>query len=195
VRLLSLDDEEFLATINDNALRKDYKKKLKVGQRTVNREFRQEKKRLKETLPKEIDTYESHDEIVNMSIFPFVQSGTLSQQLGYKFRCCDPLYEDNLPNFDFLIVKNADRHIVAIFGEAKTADERPQTIISDIIRKRETVEQYQNSIRTKYLDGTQLNIMFEYVVSVDAYFSDNMRNTIEKYFNEHGQQTAHKMGS
>lgn len=180
MKRLSTNDPEFLNSIStDRKLQRYYKKELKNRLRLARRQHRIGLSELKGNLATEISNREKHDEMVNMGILPFMDQPNFGEDLNYRLIACDPLYELKIPNFDFLITKNTDKQIITIFGDAKTSIDRPSRIISDILRKKEAVQNNESYIRDQFLEGTSLPIRLEYVVLVEASFSDEIRNEIE----------------
>lgn len=193
-------EKNFLNSIaTDKDLQKKYKREHKLRESTLKRKHRIERVNLRKNLQDEIADRETHDEITNMSIFPFIQIPDFTVKLGYRLRACDPLQElKQVPNFDFLVVNYGNSRITAVFGDIKTSTVHPNRIIDDILRKKEAVEKNEDYIRKTYLNNSKLPIKFEYVVVVHAFFSNEIRNAIEqkggKIIIWQADRHAHKIG-
>lgn len=191
--LLPDDDATFLASILDEELRSKYRKRLKEELSKERKQFQAQRKKFKQDQEDGIADNEAHDEIVNMSIHLFVEKTIFTEEMGYKLRYCDPLYEKDLPNFDFLIIKKGDKRLTAIFGEAKTGNTKAQSIVNEVFAKQKVVEANRDYIIKIYLDDTTTHVDFEYVIAVYPRFVDEIQDALEQAFSaekkQHGKAT------
>lgn len=141
----------------------------------------------RETLEDDISNDKRHRELLNLCIFPFVES----QLNGYEFIRADPLSELGEPNFDFLLW-DFDGH--AIFGEAKAnvGEGWEGTVVNDVVEQREAVEDNIDYIKRNYVGSDIKNI--EYVV---AAFSTDADRVAKKILSEREKVvtwSVHQMG-
>lgn len=80
---MSLSDETFLASIQDEDLPKKYRTFLRTETIKIRKAFNSERATLKEQYEKGIEVLDQHDELLNLGIFPFIQNYP-PRQLGYK---------------------------------------------------------------------------------------------------------------
>lgn len=180
---MSQTDEAFVVGINDDKLKKKYFSELKTGKRQIKREFNDAKSKILDKYEKAIEAYQMHDELVNLGIFPFLQTYP-PRLLGYKLKCCDPLLETGKPNFDFLIVKEANNKAILIFGEAKIDRDNFDSIAEEVLQKIEVVRANLETIRRTYLSLDTIIVHAEYVILIQGRYVDKMRSSLEKAFTE-----------
>lgn len=183
---LSLEDDAFLSTIHNTKLHSRYRKRLKEELSKTRKQYRNQAKKLQTDQSNGISDNEDHDQIVNMSLYPFVEKTAISENLGYTLRYCDPLQELGLRNFDFLIAKTTTKRVTAIFGEAKTTFAKAPSIIREVKEKKAIVDTNLSYITENYLGKTQLPIDIECVVSVYPQFVDDIQDALEQSFDQDG---------
>lgn len=136
-------------------------------------EFEEEREETyRDDLQRSIDGDKHHRELVNLSVFPFVES----QPVGYEFLRGDPLSELGVPNFDFLLY-DFDGH--TIFGEAKASvgDGWQSQCVDEVVEQREVVEEHEEYIVDEYLGGEAIRNK-EYVLAVFSPNADNITQEI-----------------
>lgn len=138
-------------------------------------------------LQKSIDEDKHHRELVNLCVFPFVES----QPLGYEFLRGDPLTELDVPNFDFLLY-DFDGH--TIFGEAKASvgDGWVSQYVDEVVEQREVVEEHEDYIVDEYLGGEEIRNK-EYVLAVFSPNADNVTQEIVSRRENIVTWTVHQM--
>lgn len=180
--LLDSNNDPFINQILDEELKQLYYKKLSDGIKRIKKETTKEIKKEKEKYLQYINESEKHDELVSMSIFPFIQNTYLTSELGYKFRYCDPLFEKGFKNFDALVVKETNKTIICIFIEAKTGVYSEH--VKEIEQKQKICEDNRQYIIHNYLNDTKLKVIFEYVIAVYSMDTDDILDFIKNYYHD-----------
>lgn len=123
-------------------------------------QFREEEEEYREKLENQITKDKRHRELVNLCVFPFVES----QPLDYEFLRADPLTELAVPNFDFLLYDFSGH---TIFGEVKASvgDGWESQCVNEVIEQREAVNENEDYIVDEYLGGKEIRNK-EYVLAV-----------------------------
>lgn len=184
---MSLPDDTFLASIDDDVLKKKYSSLVKNETIKIRKSFKAERQKLKDNYDDGINILNQHDELLNIGIFPFIQNYP-PRQLGYKLRQCDPLHEDKKCNFDYLIIKEEKSKAILIFGEAKIDKDHFDSIIEEVVAKIRVVQSDIEAIKTKYLSENTKKMHIEYVILVRAAYVDKAQNAIEKKLHEEMQK-------
>lgn len=185
------NDDDFLNSINDDRLRVEYNRLLSKAFKSVRRRHKTESKYSKSKYEQKISVSENHDDLVSMSIFPFIQRNELTET-GYNLRVCDPLHELGIENFDALLAKEFRKNIVCIFVEAKTG-EINSGIINEIKKKQRLCNLNKEYIRINYLDGIAKPLILEYVLSVNAMSADDAFNQISAHLNTNTNSPSDKI--
>lgn len=171
------NDTEYEKSINSVSLKAIYKEDVSDFRQTLRQDFNSQYKKQRDNLVDEIHIAESHDQLVSMSIFPFIQKNNSITNLGYHFVRCAPLLEKDVKNLDFLMHKNEGRKSIAIFGEAKSSISKPSQVIEEFIQRKQIVAKHRNYILKNYLK-THKDTIFEYVLVVYSKDAVAMRDEI-----------------
>jgi len=132
-----------------------------------------DKEGYKEDLEAFIDQEEEHRRLINFCIFPFAES---SPQ-GYRFIRADPLQECGVKNFDFLLHDLEGR---VIFGEAKASlPTNVGSVINDIVKQREEVENNREYIESNYL-GKSMDFAEFVLATYDNHASKASRKILSR---------------
>lgn len=164
---LTIDDKEFIEFLSLRKLKEEYIQAKKDLFTSIDNNYAHQQSTLEQTYLKEIGKDQQHRRILNTCIFPFIEQGQLTEY-GYHFIRASPLYEKDVPNFDFLVFHTTSPNI-AIFGEAKGNANSPDDVIQQTKERIQIVEKFRNYITDMYLNTSS---EFEFVVCTgwpDAY--------------------------
>lgn len=174
-----IDDNDFAASLIDKRLGKKYLSEIIDVRKKLKTELKQQDERIHGELKKEIERMELHDQLISRAIFPFLQNGPLTIELGYQFVRCAPLLEKEVKNLDFLIYRKEGKKAIAIFGEAKSSISHPDQIMHEFNDRKKIVDNNKKYILENYLDKSK-ETMFEYVLCVFSSDVAKMRDAIDK---------------
>ena len=174
-----ISDDEFTKKLVVKGLSRKYIEEVSNLRKKVRSELKNNDVELTETLYKELETMELHDQLISMAIFPFLQHSALFN-LGYQFVRTAPLLEKGIKNLDFLIYKRTGKSTIAIFGEAKSSISNKTKIINEYNERKKIVESHRDYILKQYLGNPTTNVIFEYVLCVFSGESTKMKEVIEE---------------
>lgn len=170
MKVMPNDENDFLSTLPRD-LRDSYKKRRKEFLQNIDSQFSDEsaltKKKSRGILE---DRY--HKEVLNACIFPFVQEGTLTQNLDYDYLRSSPLSELGVKNVDFLIASKSKG--LAIFGEAKGTVTDPSIIISEYKKRIKIIEKNLDHVKKIFPELSSI----EYVLGVKSIDAVEMSKAI-----------------
>ena len=94
--------------------------------------------------------------VLNSCIFPFVQTGLLTEKLDYAYIRSSPLSELKIKNVDFLIA--SQKKGLAIFGEAKGSIDDPSRVISEYKQRIEVINNNYEYVKNLFQVYQKLNL-------------------------------------
>jgi len=171
-------EDEFLDYISFNDLKEAYEAKKREEFKVLEDEFESKKQFNTESKRQGIEKDRRHRDLLNTCIFPFTEKGPLSSS-GYKFVRASPLYELNVQNMDFLLLKKSARNNIAIIGECKGSISNPGATITETISRIEVANEYSDHIRKEYLHlSHDDDFIFEYVIAVPTSYAGDILNKV-----------------
>lgn len=174
-----ISDDEFIKKLIVKGLSRKYKEDASKLRKKLRSILKTNDHELTEKMINELEIMEYHDQLISMSIFPFLQTSSLSP-LGYRFIRTAPLLEKGVKNLDFLICRKTEKATIVIFGEAKSSISNRTKIINEYNERKKVIETHRKYILEQYLGNPTNNVIFEYVLSVFSAEAAKMKESIEQ---------------
>ena len=180
-----MNENEFIGSLNPEG-QALYRRDLRQIVGDIKRRHRDEYHLNYDRLVNEISIHQSHDDLMNICIYPFEEERMEPRKMGYIFERTDPLIEmidENTgarpPNFDLLIIRKTGKRPILIFIEAKSQITDFGRELKDIDKKIQIVEANLDYIKNSYLK-LRSDPIREYVVAVAKCLSNDIVYYVDK---------------